>query len=253
MKIFEFTLFWVTISPSYYGLMYALSFLVGYWLLRKEKTFSEKQVDSLILYLFLGVILGGRLGYVFFYDLAYFLQNPIEIFMPWLGGMSFHGGLLWVTFTLTLFAKKQRIPLLRLTDIVAWVVPIGLFFGRIGNYLNRELLWLAGYSWFWAVVVGDESYFPTPLLEAFLEWIALFVILLLIKSRNSSPGVVSASFLLLYSFFRFFVEFFRDPDLQIGYIVWDWMTMWHILSLIMFAAGMSLLVYTKKARTAASQ
>ena len=148
MTIFSIEIWWVTLAPTWYWLMYALSFLLWLVLIRRE--FSEKNSDTLFFATILWVIFWGRFGYVLFYNLGYFLENPLEALMPWKWGMSFHGWALWVIMAWYLAAKKIQKPFLDVADKIVWIVPIGLFFGRIGNYINGELLGMAGYSWLYS-------------------------------------------------------------------------------------------------------
>lgn len=244
MTIFSLNIWWITIAPTWYGLMYAVSFFI--WLLLIRREFSEKNTDTLFFATILGVIFGGRFGYVLFYNLGYFIQNPLEIFMPWKGWMSFHGWAIGVIIAWYITAQKIRKPFLEVADKLVWIVPIGLFFGRIGNYINGELLGLAGYSWIWARIVNNVSYFPTPLLEAFLEGFLLFLILLWRKKKIQYPGQVWVWFLWWYALMRFVAEFFRDPDVQIGYIYSNWMTLGHSFSVVMFLGALILSHFLKK-------
>lgn len=231
MTIFSIEIWWITLAPTWYGVMYAVSFLVGLYLIGKQ--FREEEADILFFATVLGVILGGRLGYVLFYNLGYFIQNPLEIFMPWKGGMSFHGGAIWVILAWYIAANKLKKSFLKISDKLVWIVPIGLFFGRIGNYINGELMGMPGYTWVLARNVGGVNYFPTPLLEAFLEWAILLLLLFWRKKHINYDGQVWVWFLWGYGIMRFFAEFFRLPDVQIGYLLGWWMTLGHVFSLIM--------------------
>jgi phosphatidylglycerol:prolipoprotein diacylglycerol transferase len=190
MKIFEITLFGITIAPSYYGLMYAIGFLLGYWIILKRKKIEEDALDSLLIYIFFGVMLGGRLGYVLFYNLQYYIENPMKVFAVWNGGMSFHGGMIGVIIAMILFSVMNKKSFYMIADEVTAVLPIGLGLGRIGNYLNKELLGRP-YSGFLAVEKNGLSYFPSPLLEAFLEGIVLWFILLFIRKTKHTDGQVA--------------------------------------------------------------
>ncbi|NCP77363.1 prolipoprotein diacylglyceryl transferase [bacterium] len=169
MTIFSITLFGIHIAPSWYGLMYALGFFIGYWILKRRKILSDVELESLIFYVFIGVLIGGRLGYVLFYNLPFYLANPLEIIQTWHGGMSFHGGVIGVIIAMILFSQINRKPFLIIADHITSVLPIGLGLGRIGNYLNGELLGFANYTGPLAVIKNGVSYFPSPLLEATLE------------------------------------------------------------------------------------
>jgi len=244
MTIFTLHIFGLTLAPTWYGAMYAVSFLIGLFFMRKQ--FSEKDTDALFFATILWVILGGRFGYVLFYNLGYFIHNPLEILMPWKGGMSFHGGAIGVIIAWYFAAKKIKKPFLTIADKLVWIVPIGIFFWRIGNYINGELLGLPGYRGFLSKTIDSESYFPTPLLEAILEWIVIFLILIWRKKCIQYPGQVGVWFLWLYWIFRFIAEFFRIPDVQIGYIFWNWMTLGHIFSIIMIIIAITLSYLLRK-------
>ena len=222
MMIFEISVFGLTFWPSYYGLMYALAFL----------------------YLFLWVILWGRLGYILFYSFDAFLWNPTVLFRVWEGGMSFHWGLIGFVLACVLFSRKYKRTFLWLMDDLALIVPVGLFLWRIWNYINKELLWFP-YEWFLAVRTDAWSFFPSPLLEAFLEGVLMFALLNYVHSRTF-PGKMGALFLIYYWIFRTFVELFvRIPDAQIGYYFW-FLTQWSILSLPMILIGGFLYYYLSK-------
>lgn len=250
MYIFQLEIFWVTIAPSWYGAMYAISFILGYYYLKKLKYLSKKQIEDLFLYIFLWVILWGRLGYVLFYNFSYYTENFFDIFKVWEGWMSFHGGLLWVLVAVFIYIhlllskeEKKKVSFFWLTDKLALAFPIGLFFWRIGNYINGELLGFSPYTGPFAYIKDAVSYFPSSLLEAFLEWICLFCIVFFIHKRYSkSIWVTSAAFLIGYGVFRSIVEiFFRMPDAHIGYIFW-FLTVGSILSILMILTGIIILV-----------
>jgi phosphatidylglycerol---prolipoprotein diacylglyceryl transferase len=246
MTIFTFHIWWITLAPTWYGLMYAVSFFIALILIRKK--FSEKETDTLFFATVLGVILGGRLGYVLFYNLGYFLENPSEIFMVWKGGMSFHGWALGVILAWYIAARKIGKSFLYVADSLVWIVPIGLFFWRIWNYINGELMGLPGYTWWLARSIDGTTYFPTPLLEALLEWIILLVILIWKKKNIAYSGQVWVWFLGGYGMMRFFAEFLRTPDVQIGYIFGWWMTLGHIFSLCMLFAALILSKVLRKSK-----
>jgi len=251
MKIFEITVFWIHISPSYYGLMYALWFIFWYWLIQKRIYDSSKKVnllnpkiklkigdfmDNLLFYIFFWVVIGWRLWYVIFYNFSHYLANPIEILKVWEWWMSFHWGVIWVLIAMILFSKKYKINFFALADQIILVVPIWLWLWRLWNYLNKELLGFSNYHWLLAVQTEKWSFFPSPLIELFLEWIVLFIVLnyLYIKHRKKFKNWQIASlFLILYWIFRIFTEvFFRMPDDFIGYIWW-YFTLWELYSLPM--------------------
>ncbi|MDD2565329.1 MAG: prolipoprotein diacylglyceryl transferase [Candidatus Gracilibacteria bacterium] len=244
MKIFDITLFGIQIAPSYYGLMYAMGFIFGYLILKRRKFLAETELDSLVTYIFFGVILGGRLGYILFYDFSYYLSNPSQLFAVWKGGMSFHGGAIGVIIAMYFFAKKYKKSYLKITDNIVTILPIGLGLGRIGNYLNKELLGRT-YSGFLAVEKDGAKYFPSPLLEALLEGLVLYFILNYIFKKSKTPGETSGAFLTFYAVFRFLIEFIRVPDIQLGYI-FNWLTMGQILSIPMFIVGIYFWLFFNK-------
>ena len=247
------------IQVHWYGLMYLVGFLGGYWLgvYRASSTpdWDKKLVSDLLFYIAVGVILGGRLGYVLFYKFSYYLGHPLEIFFVWQGGMSFHGGLLGVLVALFLFGQKTDKTFLNVTDFVAPLVPLGLGFGRIGNFINQEL-WGKATDFPLAMVFRTDPTLtprhPSMLYEAVLEGVILFVIVWWFSSKPRRTGAVSGMFLVCYGVFRFLVEFVREPDAHLGYLVWDWVTMGQILSIPMIGFGLWMLFrrgHHKVART----
>ena len=234
MKIFDFTIFWIHLSPSYYWLMYALGFLIWYYIIKKRKVIPEKILDDLLIYIVLWVILGWRLGYVIFYNFSEYISHPLNILKVWEWWMSFHWGVIWVIIAMIIFSKKYKINFYKLADQITLVLPIWLWLGRIWNYLNKELLGFSNYYW----PLNINWKFPSPLVEMFLEWIVLFVILNYIYIKNVNkvalvPWRIASLFLIFYWLFRIFVEaFFRMPDSFIGYIWW-YFTLWEIYSLPM--------------------
>lgn len=245
MKLFEISFLWITLAPSVYGLMYALGFLYGVWALKRTWKYTIKQREGLFFCLFLGVILWGRLWYVLFYNVSHFIVHPLEVFMLWNGGMSFHGWLIWVTLATVFFARKNKIPILQLGDHLAMIAPFGLFFGRIWNYLNKELLGFP-YEGPLAVQTSQWSFFPSPLVEAATEWFIIFIILNFILKKPAFQGQFIALFLILYWVFRSVIEtWIRTPDPEVWYIFW-FLTQWSILSLPMIIAGGALYYYFRK-------
>jgi len=228
--------------------MYVFGFVGGYflirWLAKKRGIHLPKDVlQELISYLVVGVILGGRLGYVLFYNLPFYLANPLEIFAFWHGGMSFHGGLIGTLLMGWWFAKKRGLAFYPLADVCVVAVPIGLGLGRIGNFINGELFGRPT-NVPWAVVFpqgGPVARHPSQLYEAFLEGLVLFSILLWMSERVQADGVLFWTFIGGYSLARFFVEFFREPDPQLGFILGPF-SMGQILSLAMILAAMLFLV-----------
>ncbi len=252
----------VSIGPlavRWYGLMYLLG-LAGAWglTLRGIKTGraplqTREQADDLIFYGALGVIFGGRIGYTLFYQFDLFLHNPLWLFKITQGGMSFHGGLLGVIFALWLYARKLGVRFFTLMDFVAPLVPIGLGLGRLGNFINQELWGRAASPDFpWAMIFPADplqlARHPSQLYQFALEGVALFVLLQLIARRQWPTGIVSGFFLILYALFRFAVEFFREPDAQIGLDWLGWMTRGQELCIPMFMAGIAICVWSLRHR-----
>ncbi len=237
------------VTIHWYGLMYLLGFLAAWWLgtaraRQLGQPWSEERVGDLLFYAAIGVILGGRLGYVLFYDLELYLQHPLNILKIWQGGMSFHGGLLGVLVALGYFSRQLGIGYFQLSDFVAPLVPIGLGLGRMGNFINGEL-WGAETDLPWGVVFAltdplQLSRHPSQLYEALLEGGVLFVVLWRYSSRPRPVMAVSALFLILYGLFRGVVELVRVPDAHIGYLAAEWLTMGQLLSLPMVVFGLLL-------------
>ena len=234
----------------WYSLAYILGIVIGWTLCKKvfikNSDISEK-FDDYITYLIIGIILGGRLGYVIFYNFSYYFENILDIFKIWQGGMSFHGGLLGVIASSYIFAKKNNQNIFSYLDQVSLVAPIGIFFGRLANFINSELYGTTT-DVPWSVIfikVDNLSRHPSQLYEAILEGIILFLILIYFINKNylKKPGLISGLFLIFYSLFRFFVEFFRVPDEQIGYLILN-LTMGQIISLVFAATGI-ILFYLK--------
>lgn len=229
MTIFEITVFGITLAPSYYGLMYVLGFLYWVWYLKKHSSYSSSQQESLFLYVFLGTIIWGRLWYVLFYNLNSYIASPVDIIKVWDGWMSFHWWFLWVVIALYLFSLKSKVRFWSLADTIAMIIPVWLFFGRIWNYINKELLWFE-YSGPLAINTNSGSYFPSPLVEALWEGLLIFVVFHYILKKPRFSGQFAALFLMLYGTIRTLVELFiRTPDAQIGYYFW-FITQWSLLS-----------------------
>lgn len=244
MYIFSINLFWITIAPSYYWLMYALGFIGWYLIIRKRWLLSEALLDNLTFYIFWGVILGGRFWYIIFYNLPFYLQNPSEILKFWHWWMSFFGWAIWVILAMLLFARKYKKNFYDIADNVVTILPIWIGLWRVWNYLNKELLWFK-YSWFLAVYKDWIWYFPSPLLEALLEWLVLYFILSFLFKRRKYLGQIWWYFLLFYGIFRFLIEFVRTPDAQIWYIFW-WLTIAQILSFPMIIVWLYFWLFFKK-------
>lgn len=243
------------LAIRWYGLMYVVGFLGGYWVLKwrmsKQKmTWTVPELGDLLFYACCGVILGARIGHTFFYDFSEFLQDPWVIFRVWEGGMSFHGGALGVLIAVFLFAKKTGRTLFECADFIIPVVPIGLFAGRIGNFINGEL-WGRVTNGPWAMLPSPNAFprHPSQLYEAFLEGIVLFIILWFFSAKTRPRMAVSGLFLVLYGVFRFTVEFVREPDAQLGFLAWGWLTMGQLLTIPMGVAGLVLLMVAYKGPT----
>ena len=243
------------IKIHWYGLMYLLAFLTAF-LLAKSRTkangWNKKSVEDLIFYGALGVILGGRIGYIIFYQFSVFISDPILIFKVWQGGMSFHGGLLGVILAMFIFAKKEKKHFFTITDFIAPLVPLGLGFGRIANYVNGEL-WGKVTTSAYGIYAPDangiwQTRYPSQLYEALLEGLLLFIILWIYSKKPRPMMSVSALFLIGYGSFRFLVELVRAPDAHLGYLAWGWLTMGQVLSVPMVMLGVFLfiLVYRTK-------
>jgi phosphatidylglycerol:prolipoprotein diacylglycerol transferase len=238
-------------SVRWYGVMYLLGFTASFLLVRcqikkKDLNFSKDFVDTLYSYLILGLLLGARLGYVLFYDLPVYLHHPLEIFALWHGGMSFHGGLIGCILAGILFCRRHRVDFWQVADLVIVTAPIGLGLGRLGNFINGELYGRVT-EVPWAMVFpggGPLPRHPSQLYEFFLEGVVLFTVLWVLKDRISRTGVLTSLFLILYGIFRFSLEFFREPDAQLGYILGPF-TMGQILSSAMIAVGIVVLVFRK--------
>jgi phosphatidylglycerol---prolipoprotein diacylglyceryl transferase len=239
----------VRIGPlaiRWYGMMYVVGFassylLVLYQLKKKALGITRSQVDDIYFYLVLGLLVGARLGYVVFYNLPFYLKHPLELFVLWHGGMSFHGGAIG-TFLFGYWAMRRRgLSFLKVADLIVPTIPIGLFFGRMGNFINGELYGRPS-TVPWAMVfpgAGEMPRHPSQLYESLLEGVVLFTILWLYRTRKKREGDVFAVFLVFYAVFRIFCEFFREPDVQVGYL-FGFVSMGQLLSLAMLALGLLL-------------
>lgn len=240
------------VKVHWYGLMYLTGF-VGGWLVGRLKArqpwspVTPEQVDDLVFYIALGVILGGRIGSTLFYYPSEFFSNPLTLFKIWEGGMSFHGGMLGVFFAAWLYARKYKLRFIQLTDFFAVAVTVGLGAGRIGNFINAEL-WGRVTDVPWAMVfpgAGDLPRHPSMLYEAILEGPVLFAILWIAGMRPRRTGLVSGLFMIFYGLFRFLVEFVREPDAHLGYLAFGWLTMGQALSFPMILVGLYLLYWSR--------
>ena len=245
------------IEIRWYSLAYIFGILIGWWYGKKiiikrfiveKHTFNLKEFDNLVTYIVFSIILGGRIGYVIFYNLEYFLSNPLEILKIWEGGMSFHGALIGIIIGTYLFSTKKNIKTLFFLDIIACVAPIGIMFGRIANFINGELVGKVT-NLSWSVVFPQIDMLPrhpSQLYEALLEGLVLFfVVNFFIYKKNYITGTCSFIFLIFYGIFRIFSEIFREPDPQVGYL-FDFLSMGALLSLFMILVGLFKLLSLKK-------
>ncbi|MFC0118821.1 prolipoprotein diacylglyceryl transferase [Pseudoalteromonas xiamenensis] len=247
------------LSVRWYGLMYLIGFVFAMWYANKEaekpgSTWTKEQVSDLLFYGMLGVILGGRIGYVLFYQFNYFIENPMYLFRVDQGGMSFHGGALGVITAVLVFAWRTKKSILSVGDFVVPLVPVGLFAGRIGNFINGEL-WGRATDVPWAMIFptgGPIARHPSQLYEAFLEGLVLFLMLLWFKQRSRPAGALSGLFLFGYGIFRFCVEYFREPDAHIG-LYGGIISQGQILSLPMVFAGIGLMVWAYRSKRQVNQ
>lgn len=242
------------IDIRWYALAYIAGFLICFWLflrmIRDKNSgimLDKKQSDDFLTAIILGVILGGRLGYVLFYNLPFFIAHPLEIFMVWHGGMSFHGGLIGVVIANFIFAHKNKLNGWKLLDLCAVLAPIGLFFGRIANFINMEVMGRATDMPWGVVFRGDTTTprHPSPLYEAATEGVILFILMWwLYKKTNlkSHPGALSGVLAMLYAVARIFCEMFRAPDAQIGFLTTWGLTMGQLLSGVMFVIGAGIFI-----------
>jgi phosphatidylglycerol:prolipoprotein diacylglycerol transferase len=232
----------------WYGLMYVLSFIITYFILRSESRRKQLPLTSddladLVFYGAMGVVLGGRLGYILFYKLGFYLTHPLQVFAVWEGGMSFHGGFLGVILAFVLFSRRKNIPFFCLIDMAALCAPVGLGLGRIGNFINGELYGRQT-DVPWGIIFpggGDLPRHPSQLYEATLEGLLLFLIVHFAAKRSTTTGVPAWTFVAGYGLFRFIVEFFRQPDEHLGFLLGPF-SMGQLLSFPMFILG-SVMVY----------
>jgi len=239
------------IAIHWYALSYLAAFGMAWWLGNRQadrpgSPFNREQVADIIFYGALGILLGGRLGYIFFYKPGYYLEHPLEIIFLWRGGMSFHGGMLGTVFALWLYARHLKTNLLTVTDFIGPLVPLGLGFGRIANFINQEL-WGRVTDMPWGMVFrtgGPLPRHPSQLYEAFLEGAVLFAILWWMAKNPRPTGMLTGVGIAGYGVFRMFVEFFRQPDAHLGYLAFGWLTMGHLLSLPMALFGLGLVYWS---------
>jgi len=243
----------ISIGPlnvHWYGMMYLFAFAtcwfaLGYRARKKDSGWNAEMVSDLLFYVALGVVLGGRVGYILFYNFPAFIDSPLVLFKVWQGGMSFHGGLLGVVLAMYLFARKTGKSIFVIADWVAAVVPLGLGFGRLGNFINGEL-WGRVTDVPWAMVfagAGPEPRHPSQIYQFMLEGVALLLIVWIFSSRPRPAMSVTGLFLICYGVFRFSVEFVRQPDAHLGFIAFDWLTMGQLLTIPMVFAGAFFIYY----------
>jgi len=227
----------------WYGLMYVLAFIATYFIIRsevkrKQLHLTSDDVADLVFYGAMGVVLGGRTGYILFYNLSFYLANPLKLFAVWEGGMSFHGGFLGVALAFLLYARRKKVPFMALFDMASLCAPVGLGLGRIGNFINGELYGRQTDAP-WGIIFPNSDgvpRHPSQLYEAFLEGLVLFLIVRFVSRRYSATGITTWSFVAGYGLFRFIVEFFRQPDAQLGTFL-GLFSMGQLLSLPMFIVG----------------
>ena len=245
------------IAIRWYSLAYIGGILAGWWFGKKiiykrlqntGQKFDLREFDDLVTYLIISIIVGGRFGYIIFYNPGYYISNPLDIIKIWEGGMSFHGALIGVISGTYLFAIKRKISSLFLLDIIACVSPIGIFFGRIANFINGELVGKVTNA-SWGVIfpnIDMVARHPSQIYEALLEGMVLFFILnIFIFKKNYKTGSCSFLFLIFYGFFRIFSEIFREPDVQLGYL-FNFFSMGTILSFLMIISGIIIFVFIRK-------
>ena len=246
------------IEIRWYSLSYIFGLIIGLMIIKKlnknkDNLIKTSDLDSFLIWAVVGIILGGRIGYVLFYQTKLFINQPTYIFEIWNGGMSFHGGLIGIIISIYLFSKLKKIKFFYLSDLVSVVAPIGLFFGRIANFINTELVGRPT-DFYISVIypsIDNIPRHPSQLYEALFEGIVLFIVLFLYfikKSNINNYGFVSGLFLILYSFFRFLIEFTREPDAHLG-LIYNYITMGQILSVLIFIFGIIIIIYNERKRS----
>ena len=248
---------WGWFAVRWYSLAYIFGILGAWWLARQmsqksNSTFTVLKIDDFLIWATIGVILGGRLGYCLFYNLRYYLEFPAQILAVWQGGMSFHGGLLGVMVATILFAWKRQISLFTMGDILACVAPIGLFLGRLANFINGELFGRVTHAVPWAMIFpdgGPDPRHPSQLYEACVEGLLLFLILntlwWFVPAIRNRRGTATGLFFILYGVGRFFLEYTREPDAHLG-LIWQQFSMGQILCIPMILLGVFFILFSKK-------
>ncbi len=250
MYIFDISIYWLNIAPTWYWLTYALWFIICYLFLKKYFLFKKNDhIDSLLTFVFFWIILGGRLGYVLLYNLQFFINNPLEIIKIWEWWMSFHWWLIGTILSVYLFSKKYSYKFWNIIDILAIIIPIALWLGRIGNYINWELPWYTPYYGILPMNIQWIDHFPSPLFEMLLEGILLFIFMIIgyQYAKNKKPWFMSWLFLIWYSIARIIAEQFRLPDIHIWYILWtNFLTLWILYTIPMILYGIYLIKKNRK-------
>ncbi|MBC7543192.1 MAG: prolipoprotein diacylglyceryl transferase [Candidatus Sericytochromatia bacterium] len=245
----------INIQIRWYGLMYVLSFMLAYFLIQKQAKrqkldITADDVSDVLFYLILGVLLGGRVGYILFYNFQQYIANPLEILAIWHGGMSFHGGLIGVAVATALYVRKKHLDFWHLADVLVPAVPFGLLLGRMGNFINGEL-WGRPTTVSWGMVFPADPYqlvrHPSQLYEAFFEGLVAGVVIWAVASMPKRPrGLIPGLFITLYGVARFFIEYYREPDAQLGLLLGGTLSMGQILCLAMVVIGLGLMAYVTK-------
>jgi phosphatidylglycerol:prolipoprotein diacylglycerol transferase len=241
------------ITIRWYGMMYVLAFIIGYQVLKSETKrrnmpYTEEDISDFIFYLMLGVIFGGRIGYILFYNLSYYIANPMKIIAITEGGMSFHGGLMGVIIATILYARKKKAIFSDLGDMVALGGSLGLGFGRIGNFINGELYGRAVNADFPLAFIFPSDPLklprhPSQIYESLTEGFIMFAILYFLSRKNVKSGTLIGTFLMLYGAFRFMIEFTREPDVQLGLVFMNTLSMGQILCIPMILLGLFIIIY----------